>query len=232
MEENNTQEDIDQSSTPSDGESTDGQPKGRTAEDRIDELLSKVKSATDELTTANSKISDLEARVSSQPVPTPPVEEPASPDVEKAIEFLKSKGKFVDETQLKKEMQAIQDRQFLDNQHQKLESSFDGADGRPKYDRSKTEEYMRTHPVYDPEIAYEQIYKDELLDWNIKKLEGDKRKKPMSTRPSSTSGTETENSTLSREKLKEWLDNPTPENKMKIERNRDKFLKLMAEQKL
>ena len=217
-------------SSPSQGDTT--QPKGRTAEDRINELLSKVKETTDELGRTREELKTVQSRLETMPVPTPPTVEPENPDVDKAVSFLKEKGKFVTEADVTKRLQAIEDRNFLQNQHLKLENQYDGADGRPKYDRAKAEEYMRTHPVYDPEIAYREIYKDELFDWSVKKLETDRKNKPYVARPSSTSAAEADNNSLTREKVNEWVNNPTPENKMKYEQNREKILKLMAEQKL
>lgn len=233
----NPLEGKDQPSAPSEGAAPEGseERRGRTAEDRIDELLSKNKQMEEELKSrpTREEFDSLKSKLETVPTP-PPVapEEPQSPDVQKAIDFLKSKGKFVDEEKLRKEMQFVKDQMYLDSQHQRLENKYDGSNGMPRYDRAKADEYMRSHPVYDPEIAYEQIYKDELLDWNIKKLESDRKKKPYIARPSSTSGTQTDDNALTREKVQEWVSNPTPENRQRYEQNREKILKLMAQGKL
>src|SRR3990167_1366180 len=230
----NPLEENNQSSAPSEGVSPEGQPKGRTAEDRINELLSKNKEIEEELKSRPTREEFESLKVKFETVPTPPpvTPEETNPDVDKAMKFVKEKGKFVSKDELDHEMQSVKDQMYLDSKHQQLENAFDGSDGRPKYDRAKVNDYMRSHPVYDPEIAYSQIYKDELFDWQLKKLESDRKKKPYVARPSSTSGIEADNQSITREKLQEVYKNPTPENRMWYEQNRDKIRRLMAEQKL
>lgn len=219
----------DQPSTPSEGETPEGQPKGRTAEDRIDELLSKNKEMLEKLEERDEKVTELEERLNQMPVPTPLPSIPQSPDVQKAIDFLKKEGKFIDAQELESRLKGVQDRMYLDSEHIRLETKLHGEDGKPKYDRAKVEEFMRQRGIYDAETAYEKLYRTELLDWEIKKFETDRKKKPYIAQTKSTAGSEAEEQTITREKVAEWI--KTPEGRLRYEHNRSKILQLLAEGK-
>ena len=222
------------SSAPSEGEAQpevgETQPKGRTAEDRINELLSKNKETLERLERAEGRVEELELRQVPAPQATPQDTTTKDPKVKEAVSFLKSEGKFVDEDYVEKRLRTIQDRMIADSEHQRLENLYDGEDGRPKYDRLKIEEYARKTGVWNFPAAYDQLYKDELFDWTVKKMESDRKQKPYVARPSSTQGSQTEENTITREKISGWL--KTPEGRTKYEQNRGKILKLMAEGKL
>ena len=52
---------------------------------------------------------------------------------------------------------------------EKLESDFNGADGRPKFEKIAILEYMRDNGINDPELAYKIKYEKELDAWKEKK---------------------------------------------------------------
>jgi hypothetical protein len=204
--------------TPEIGE--DEKPGKRSAEARINELLSKNKEL-------EAKLGDIEERLAPPPPPTTPAA-PLTPEVQKAIEFLKDQG-FVTKTELDKERQYQEDRAALTAEHTKLAQNYSGADGRPKYDSDEVEKYMKSHGIYDPEVAYKAMHETELFDWKLKKAESDRKKRPFSEKPGSPGG-DRGNQAITREKIAEWL--KTPEGRAKYEANRPKIMELLAEGQL
>jgi len=202
------------------GDDEDSSKPKKNAESRINELVAEVKETKAELE---------KLRAEKVPTPTPPVTKKVdeNPQAQKAVEYLKGLG-FQQSGDVEEKVKAIEDRIALDNEHSRLSSGYDGADGKPKYDRAKVEAYMRDHAVYDPEIAYKSLNEPELLDWNLKKSNSGDKKKPYVERPGSGSSNRGDN-TITREKLAEVSANPTPVNRAWYERNRDKILQLMAE---
>lgn len=211
--------DVELETDPSSEESESNVNK-KSAEARINELISQVK-RQEEL------ITDLQKKTAPPP-PPPRKNEELDEEAKKASEYLRNLG-FVTEDKLKESTQSIQDRYMLDSEHMRLEGRYDGSDGRPKYDRQKIEEFMRKRGIYDLEAAYDTLYKTELLDWEIKQLESKNKKKPYIARGGSTGGTSTEQ-TITREKITEWM--KTPEGREEYERNRSKVLELMQKGQL
>ena len=178
-----------------------------------------------------NRMESVEQKIDNLPVPTPSiVKEPEpNPEVDKAISFLKEKGKFVDSDYVDKKLKDVNDRMVLDNEHNKYESMLDGSNGKPKYERFAVEEHMKKKGIYNAEAAYQDMHRAELTDWEIKNYEKGRTKKPLVARPSSTAGTVDENA-ITREKISDWL--KTPQGRMKYEQHRSEILKLMAEGKL
>ena len=88
---------------------------------------------------------------------------------------------------------------------------------------------MRDRAIYDPTVAYEQLHKTELFDWNVKQLEEQPKKQPYVEKKGSTTATREEN-TITREQIADWM--KTPEGRIKYEKNRNKILSLMAQGQL
>lgn len=193
-------------------------PKKKNAESRINELVAEVK-------TLKEKVAEDEKKLA-PPAPTTTQEQ--TPEVAKAVEYLKKLG-FVQKADVEEQTQAIENRMALDNHHSRLESSYDGEDGRPAYDRKKVEDYMKEHAVYDPEIAYDALHKTELLDWAIKNAQGDGKKKAFVEKPGSSSSTR-DDQTITRERIAEAM--KTTAGREWYERNRDKILDLTTKGQL
>lgn len=219
----NTDENLD--TLPPSGEETgdsnaqetghDDQQSGKkSAESRINQLIAENKKLED-------KINGLEVRIAPPPPPPGPVQR--TPELERAAAILKDLG-FVQKDELTSEIQTLKDRTVLDNLHYGLERQYDGADGRPAYNRSEVEQFMRDHGVYDPQIAYDQLHKAEILDWTIKQNEGKKKEPPYIEKPGSAA-THREDNSITREKIAEWM--KTPEGRAKYEQNREKILTLL-----
>lgn len=203
------------------GDEEDQKKSGKkSAEARISELVAEVKATKEELKA-------LKDKETTPPPPPAPDKKDVAPEQQKAVEYIKGLD-FVQKSDVEEKIKAIEDRLALDNEHNRLASGYDGADGRPKYDKAKVEEYMRTHAVYDPEIAYKSLNETELLDWHMKKANPDDKKKPFVERPGGGSSSRGDNS-ITREKLAEVSANPSPANRAWYERNRNKILELMAD---
>lgn len=206
---------------------TEEHPSKKSAEARIDELISEIKGEREEKVRMQQEIEDLKQRV---PPPPPPVPGQMSVEEQRAIEALK-KLKFVTQEDLESKVRAIEERYALNSEHQRFEQEFDGSDGRPKYDRNAVEKFMRDRALYDPLVAYKMLHESELLDWTLK--EEDKKKNPdvyMET-PGSR-GTRQDDDTALAEKLREHQKNPTESSKAWYEENRPKILDMLAKGEL
>lgn len=53
---------------------------------------------------------------------------------------------------------------------EKLEGSYNGSDGRPKFDKIDILTYMRDNGINNPETAYKVKFEKELDDWREKKI--------------------------------------------------------------
>ena len=199
------------------------------ASERIQELIARNKELALKNDEISGKLDKIEEKINTIPVPAPPPIKEQTPQVKEAVDFLKKEGKFVDESDLDNKLKAINDRMILDSDHSKFEGAFNGADGRPKYERVAVEDYMRKNGIFNPQAAYEQMNKTELMDWEIKKYEKERGKKPFVAKPSSTADI-AEDNTITKEKVAGWL--KTAEGRLEYERHRKEVLQLMAEGKL
>lgn len=212
-----------------DDESGDGQDdestkaNKRTAEARINELTGQLKEAQQEL---------KELKTQSVKTPMPPVNTPeSSPEAQKIIAQLESLG-FTRKGAVEEKIKTIEERIELNTEHARLSNEYDGEDGRPKYDKTKIESYMRSHAVFDPEVAYKAMNEAELLDWHLKKADAGSKKRPYVERPGGSGVTRSTDNQITREKLQEVANNPTPLNREWYEKNRTKILQMMAEGQL
>jgi len=138
-----------------------------------------------------------------------------------AFKILKEKFGVV----TKEDLQALQDRMALDNEHTRLERLYDGSDGRPKYDRVEVEDWMRRHPgVYVPEVAYKMMYEEELADWHLRQA-GRTKRTTYSERPKGSTATRRRPLTVA--SLRERLNRP--DGREWWEKNRERILPLMGE---
>jgi hypothetical protein len=217
----NADKSSDQKGTDSEGKS--GEPGGKKdAEARIQQLVSKIK--------------DLEGKLdrvgSQQPTqPVPGQKQQLTPELQRAKDQIKTLG-YVDEEVLEKRIRQMEDRILLDTEHSRLESSLTGDDGRPKYERKEVEEFMRKKAIYDPETAYEKLYKEELLDWNIKQADKRKKSAPPKSDSGQAKGAEQkgDTQTITRDVIREKMS--TPEWKSFYDKNREKILSLMQKGQL
>lgn len=211
---------LDTDTTDTEDQDTDTVPGKKSAEARINELTAELRTTQEELRTVKE---------ATQRIPTPPAtDKPVTPEVQKAVGALRDL-KFVQQEDVDRKIQEIEDRLALNTAHQGLENSYDGSDGRPKYDRHAVEDYMKKNGVYNPEVAYKAMHETELLDWALKKAEGSTKKRPYVERPGSP-GSNREDQTITRDKIAEAM--KTPAGREWYEQNRDKILELTAKGQL
>jgi len=93
---------------------------------------------------------------------------PSKTEVEEAVKKLKEFGVVT-----KDDLQAVQDRNFLDREHDRLGSKYSGSKGLPKYVNEEVEDYARSHYFGgNLEAAYRDMYYDELVDADVQKRGG------------------------------------------------------------
>jgi hypothetical protein len=213
--------DTDRNAEGTDSGAKSGEPAGkqRNAEARINQLLGKVKELEEKLDTVGSVKPNA-------PVPG----QTLTPELQRAKEQIKSLG-YVDEEVLEKKIRSMEDRILLDTEHSRLETTITGSDGRPKYDRKEVERFMREKGVYNPEIAYKQLYEAELFDFNLKQAQKNKPDTPRSD-SGQAKGTEQKggSQTITRELIREKM--TTPEWRSYYDKNREKILSLMQKGQL
>lgn len=186
-------------------------PPSRAAQ-RIGELIREKKELED-------KLVDKEEGETTPPPDTPTV--PAESAENKAAEFLKKLGFVPKEEvteQIKEQVESLESRLVLDAEKLRLEELHDGEDGLPKYDHNKIMEHARATGIYNPEAAYNDLFKKEVLDKAIKDA-----KTPTGTfteQPSAPTSTDT--GQLDKAALARILS--SPEGRKWYEENREKVL--------
>lgn len=156
-----------------------------------------------------------------------------TPEQELAIESLRKFGvwtkKDQEEFEKKQEelaenrQQKVEDEVLIETEYARLEAVHNGSDGLPAFDRNLIEEHMKATGVYNPEKAYEDLYRDEIFDSWAKKQSGGKTE-TFSEQPKPSS-THTEPLTLDglRERLRQ------PDGKEWWDKNRDRLLPQVGE---
>lgn len=97
------------------------------------------------------------------------------------------------EKELDRRMKARDTQAFYESKFDKLSRTWDGRDGRPKFDpgtdRDRIMEIMRDpdNRDYDPETLYEKLHKTEIRDWEVKQA----LKKQRGTTPTEKTGAPT-----------------------------------------
>lgn len=186
-------------------------------------------------------------REAAQTQPTPPVQQtyvpPVSvqneivsdkltPEQELAIENLRKFGVWTkkdqeeydrkQEAKFQARQQEVEDEVLIETEYARLEGVHDGSDGLPAFDRALIEEHMKATGVYNPEKAYEDLYRDEIFDSWARK--GESSKPTYSEKPKPVSN-QTEPLTLDglRERLRQ------PDGQAWWEKNRERLLPQVGE---
>lgn len=214
---------------PPSGDENNGQHPGkRSAEERIDELIGQIKGGEEEKLQMRQEIEALKQRMP----PPPPPPGGVNPDVQRAIDAIRGMG-FIDEKKMEERIRAVEDRYALNAEHQRFENEFDGSDGRPKYDRNAVEKFMKERAIFDPQAAYKLMHESELLDWTLK--EEEKKRNPdihVETPGSMAGKSRWDDDSITKEKLAEVSNTPSPANREWYERNREKIFDMMAKGQL
>ena len=187
-----------------------------------------------------------DAVAKSQTIPPPPptqayapnmgnqiVEGQLTPEQEQAIENLRKFGVWTkkdqeefekrQQEQLQASKREVEDQVLIESEYARLESIHSGSDGLPTFDRAMIEEHMKATGVYNPEKAYEDLYRDEIFD-SFVKTQTAKRTATFTERPRSvTSASEPLILDGLRERLRQ------PDGKAWWDKNRDRLLPMVGE---
>jgi hypothetical protein len=197
MDENIEENQIDDTSSPSEDESQKQENESqvenqesknkKSAEARIQELVAENKEKERLLNEANQRLAS---------VPTnQPQGQQLSPQQKATADFLTNLG-FETKDSVKREFdereKRLRERISLDLRHESLERKYDGSQIPVKYDRSRVEEYMRSRGIYgDPEDAFKLMYEPSSMigKLNKRKLSANKFPCPIKVhRPGSKQG--------------------------------------------
>jgi len=88
------------------------------------------------------------------------------PKVELVKEQLKNLG-FVTKDEQEAELKRREEDARVASELSRLETSIDGSDGRPKFERKEVIDFALKHQIGDLEAAYEKLHRDELIDWHV-----------------------------------------------------------------
>jgi hypothetical protein len=96
---------------------------------------------------------------------TPPDADPQKDAIRKELEAMGFVTKEQQAAELKQQQLDASTRAELT----RLESGYDGKDGRPKFDRNKVVSYAIEHSLGNLETAYKEMHEQELIDWHVQK---------------------------------------------------------------
>jgi hypothetical protein len=170
---------------------------------------------------------DLEALKAAQTrVPMPSTNEKMTPEEKNAYNRLTELGitdkDYVDR-KVAEQIKVIEDRLYFNDLHARLETDINSRKGMPKYDREEVEAHMREKQIFDPKAAYNDLYHDEILAYEV----GKSSKNPKVV---STEGTRSRISTTepwTRASLAERL--RQPDGVEFYRKNKDKILRMQSD---
>lgn len=128
--------------------------------DRFKEVNDKLGDTSATVEELNRKIRELETRTA----PQAPAQDPS---IEQAKEQIKALGFITKEEQEQSVKQQQADVQ-LERELSRLENSFSGEDGSPKFSRKEVIAFAIEKGISNPEIAFKAMKEKEILDWQIK----------------------------------------------------------------
>lgn len=221
-----TTEQTSQVQTPDEWSSLDG-----SSQERFQTLANKKKEAerTAELERKQREKLELELRSlkESQPVPMPRTQSKMSQEEESAYKRLQEIGVadqvYVDK-KIEEKIRVIEDRLYFDSLHAGLERDIGNKKGMPKYDRSEVESHMREKQIFDPKAAYQDLYHDEIVAYEVGQLTSKKQKSVQTESTKSRIGT---SEPWTRQSLGERL--RQPDGKEFFIKNREKILKMQSQ---
>lgn len=196
---------------------------------RIRTLIQERNKALDERKSAERRVKELEGLVTSggQTMPLPQTETARKalerdPKLAEAVERLKEMGGFVTQ----KDLQAYQDRLYLEQTHERMKVKYPGDEDMPAYDPVEIEDHMRRTGNYNPEAAYKDLYDKERIQ-KAKKEALKQAQAPYSETPGkpAVKGKESRKGVITRDSIAQMSDE-------EYEANRDRILKLQSEGKL
>ena len=129
--------------------------------DQVRELAKDYDRLGRNYTLTTQQLSQLEKSFQEKQTAAP---EPGSADPE-TVEYLRKLGFVHREEQTQKEEDSI-----LENNLQKLTESYDGRDGKPRFDRERVLEFCIQNGIASPEYGYKLMNYDALREWEIRQM--------------------------------------------------------------
>jgi hypothetical protein len=148
------------------------------------ERFQKIARLKNEALEKAQRLEEENARLRSQSVipaqrPSPGLEmTPEEQAADRRLQELDFTKKSEVEKMLDDKLQAIEGRAYLESQHAKLETKFTGE--YPRYDRAEIEAEMKRLGNYNPESVYRDLYWDEIVQLEAKKMSEKQTKQPYS----------------------------------------------------
>ena len=122
-------------------------------------------------------------------------------------------------------LKRMQEDMVLENEYSRLETTYDGDDGRPVFDKTEIEDHMGKSGIYNPEKAYKDLYEDELFEWKTENAGKKTRRKSDDGRAYSekpTAQTASKSEPLTANSLRERL--AKPDGREWWDKNRERLL--------
>lgn len=200
------------------GETSDGGNTKTEEEPRVP--LSRLKEEAAKRRELERRISELESKVTYE---TRNTSDESDPELEAALSklepLLKKRGFLTREEQAQEE-----NSKRYATEMETLAKELDGSDGRPPFDAYEVSEYGKKNNIFNLRAAYNDMYRKELIDWELKKT--DKVEREDNLKP--VSGAHKESSkplSITRELLAEKL--RTKEGREWYNKNHDKIIAAM-----
>lgn len=151
---------------------------GREAEEKYN---TKIDSVWPEFSKSRNEVKELRDQLEQyKQGNTQPLMEGDDAQVREALEAAKRLG-IMTRDEFDQAYAERRESERLLERTESLESTYNGADGRPKFDKLEILEYMQQTGVRDPEIAYKTKYEKQLDEWKEKKLSGAKKENITTT---------------------------------------------------
>lgn len=114
----------------------------------------------------NSTLKQVKEELNQFKTQVAPKPQPADPQLEAVKEQLKELG-FVRKEDIDRDFKQREADKQVQDELSHLEETYNGSDGRPKFDRNKVIKFALEKQIGDLETAYEKLHKDAIINWHI-----------------------------------------------------------------
>lgn len=184
---NNTETtDASPAEKPATSETQESQDTGSTSEKQISESVpyERFAEVNNKNKALEKSIEEIRQEMEELKKPSEP-QAPVSPEQEQQEQQIREQLKkmgFIS----KEELELVEEDRKLQSTLEKLETKYDGSDGRPKFDRVKVLSFAKEKGIADVDGAYNLLHQPELIDFAIKQAQG--KTKPVKSETSDGSG--------------------------------------------
>lgn len=124
----------------------------------------RFKEVNDQYKQAQARLDAIEKKMSESA--TPP--DPQTLQVKQQLEQMLGEMGYVKKDQVEADLARREQDNALKQELSRLEKSYDGKDGRPKFDRQKVVDFALQNGFGNPEAAYKAMHEKELIDWHVR----------------------------------------------------------------